>query len=184
MADECAGSPGKVAPVVDRNRCEGEEQCVQVCPYNVFEVRVLAPVERAELSLLGRLKAWAHGNRQAFVVALRRLPRMRVVHHGLSRTGAATPAYPQQLRSVAGRTCPWALRDGPVRDSTELTACCADRGLSTRCRPNPFLSQVAVHAVLGDAALVGPFLTPTSRDTASDALIRRPLSWGWSWRPR
>ena len=39
MANECAGNPGTVAPVVDRNRCEGEEQCVQVCPYNVFEVR-------------------------------------------------------------------------------------------------------------------------------------------------
>jgi 4Fe-4S ferredoxin len=68
MANECAGNPGTVAPVVDRNRCEGEEQCVQVCPYNVFEVRVLAPAERSELPLLGRLKAWAHGNRQAFVV--------------------------------------------------------------------------------------------------------------------
>jgi 4Fe-4S ferredoxin len=68
MADECAGSPGTVAPLVDRNRCEGEEQCVQVCPYNVFEVQVLAPEERRQLSLLGRLKAWAHGNRQAVVV--------------------------------------------------------------------------------------------------------------------
>ena len=57
-----------VAPVVDRNRCEGEEQCVQVCPYNVFEVRVLSTAERRELSLLGRLKTWVHGNRQAFVV--------------------------------------------------------------------------------------------------------------------
>ena len=58
----------KLAPVVDRNRCEGKEQCVQVCPYNVFEVRTLSPEERSGLSLLGRLKAWAHGNRQAFVV--------------------------------------------------------------------------------------------------------------------
>jgi NAD-dependent dihydropyrimidine dehydrogenase PreA subunit len=68
MANECDGNPAKVAPVVDRNRCEGKEQCVQVCPYNVFEVRTLTPEERAGLSLLGRLKAWAHGNRQAFVV--------------------------------------------------------------------------------------------------------------------
>jgi NAD-dependent dihydropyrimidine dehydrogenase PreA subunit len=46
--------------VVDRNRCEAEEQCVQVCPYNVFEIRTLAPEQRSALSLLGRLKAWAH----------------------------------------------------------------------------------------------------------------------------
>ena len=68
MPEECRGEPGKVAPVVDRNRCEGKEDCLRVCPYDVFEVRVLDPIERASMSLLGRLKAWAHGNRQAFVV--------------------------------------------------------------------------------------------------------------------
>jgi NAD-dependent dihydropyrimidine dehydrogenase PreA subunit len=67
MANECDGKPGKVAPVVDRNRCEAEEQCVQVCPYNVFEIRPLSPEQRSGLSLLGRLKTWDHGNRQAFV---------------------------------------------------------------------------------------------------------------------
>jgi NAD-dependent dihydropyrimidine dehydrogenase PreA subunit len=53
--------------VVDRNRCEAEEQCVRVCPYNVFEIRDLSAEQLAGLSFLGRLKAWAHGNRQAFV---------------------------------------------------------------------------------------------------------------------
>jgi NAD-dependent dihydropyrimidine dehydrogenase PreA subunit len=67
-ADDCRGEPGRVAPVVDRNRCEGKEDCVRVCPYHVFEVRVLEAADRASLSLLGRLKAWAHGNRQAYVV--------------------------------------------------------------------------------------------------------------------
>lgn len=65
---ECNGEPGKVAPVVDRNRCEAKAACVGVCPYNVFEVRGLSPEDRAALSLLGKLKAWAHGNQQAFVV--------------------------------------------------------------------------------------------------------------------
>ena len=68
MSNDCRGEPGKVAPVVDRNRCEGKEDCVRVCPYHVFEVRVLDPADRASLSLIGRLKAWAHGNRQAYVV--------------------------------------------------------------------------------------------------------------------
>jgi NAD-dependent dihydropyrimidine dehydrogenase PreA subunit len=66
--DSCKGEPGRVAPVVDRNRCEAKADCVRVCPYDVFEVRALSPTERASLSLMGRLKAWAHGNRQAFVV--------------------------------------------------------------------------------------------------------------------
>ena len=41
---------------------------MRVCPYDVFEIRDLAPEDRAGLSLFGRLKAWAHGNRQAYVV--------------------------------------------------------------------------------------------------------------------
>jgi len=57
-----------VAPVVDRNRCEAKEDCVRVCPYDVFEIRDLTREDRASLSLLGKLKAWAHGNRQAYVV--------------------------------------------------------------------------------------------------------------------
>jgi len=68
LASECRGEPGRVAPVVDRNRCEGKQDCVRVCPYGVFEIQVLGREERASLSLVGRLKAWAHGNRQAFVV--------------------------------------------------------------------------------------------------------------------
>ena len=66
--DDCKGEPGRVAPVVDRNRCEGKEDCVRVCPYDVFEMRKLAPEDRAGMSFLGKLKAFAHGNRQAYVV--------------------------------------------------------------------------------------------------------------------
>ena len=68
MTTECKGEPGRVAPVVDRNRCEAKEDCVRVCPYDVFEIRSLTREDRASLSLLGKLKAWAHGNRQAYVV--------------------------------------------------------------------------------------------------------------------
>ena len=65
---ECRGEPGKVAPVVDRNRCEGKEDCVRVCPYDVFKMSTLTSVERKGLRFVGRIKAWAHGNRQAYVV--------------------------------------------------------------------------------------------------------------------
>jgi NAD-dependent dihydropyrimidine dehydrogenase PreA subunit len=64
---ECRGEPGRVAPVVDRNRCEAKGDCVRVCPYDVFEIRRLGPAERGGLSFVGRLKAWAHGGKQAFV---------------------------------------------------------------------------------------------------------------------
>jgi 4Fe-4S ferredoxin len=65
---DCSDVAGRVAPIVDRNRCEAKGECVQLCPYEVFEIRPLSAAERARLSLLGRLKAWAHGNEQAFVV--------------------------------------------------------------------------------------------------------------------
>jgi len=66
--ESCRGEPGKVAPVVDRNRCEAKDDCVRVCPYDVFEIRPLSPADRKALSWLGWLKALAHGNEQAFVV--------------------------------------------------------------------------------------------------------------------
>jgi NAD-dependent dihydropyrimidine dehydrogenase PreA subunit len=54
--------------VVDRNRCEAKAECVRVCPYEVFELRALGPADKAGMSLLGRMKAYFHGDRQAFVV--------------------------------------------------------------------------------------------------------------------
>jgi NAD-dependent dihydropyrimidine dehydrogenase PreA subunit len=54
-------------PVIDRNRCEAKAECVRVCPYAVFDLRALTHQEKRSLSLLGRLKARVHGNRQAFV---------------------------------------------------------------------------------------------------------------------
>ncbi len=59
---------GLLAPVIDRNRCEGKEDCVRVCPYEVFELGVLGREDRSKLSLAGKLKALAHGGRQAFAV--------------------------------------------------------------------------------------------------------------------
>jgi NAD-dependent dihydropyrimidine dehydrogenase PreA subunit len=66
--NECVDIAGRVAPVVDRNRCEGKEDCVRVCPFNVFEIGKLSDAEKSELSILGKLKAWAHGGKQAYVV--------------------------------------------------------------------------------------------------------------------
>ncbi len=66
--ESCNEVSGRVAPIVDRNRCEGKEDCVRVCPFNVFEIGTLTSVQRAELSFIGRLKAWAHDGKQAFVV--------------------------------------------------------------------------------------------------------------------
>jgi 4Fe-4S ferredoxin len=68
LDEPCKHPPGVVAPVIDRRRCEAKDDCVRVCPYSVFEIRELASDDRRALSLPYRLKAWAHGNRQAYAV--------------------------------------------------------------------------------------------------------------------
>jgi ferredoxin len=35
----CKEGPKAVVPVVDLNKCEGKNDCVEVCPYDVFEMR-------------------------------------------------------------------------------------------------------------------------------------------------
>ena len=63
----CKQAPGTFAPVIDRNRCEGKGDCVKVCPNNVFALGVLPKSERGSLSLKGKVKAFAHGWKQAFL---------------------------------------------------------------------------------------------------------------------
>ena len=66
--DKCDDTAGRLMPVIDRNRCEAKTDCVSVCPYEVFEIRLLTADERGSLSWIGWAKAWAHGNKQAFAV--------------------------------------------------------------------------------------------------------------------
>jgi 4Fe-4S ferredoxin len=65
----CKPAPTGSRPVIDRNRCEAKEDCVVVCPYDVFEVRVLTAAERGGVSIRGRLNLVFHRGRQAVVVA-------------------------------------------------------------------------------------------------------------------
>jgi 4Fe-4S ferredoxin len=66
--ENCKQAAGVFAPVINRDRCEAKEDCVRVCPYNVFEIRKLSDDDRKALGLMSRLKAWAHRNRQAYAV--------------------------------------------------------------------------------------------------------------------
>ena len=64
----CKAEAGTVIPIVNRNRCEAKADCVAVCPYGVFELRMLTLDERASLSFLGRLRVRVHGGQQAFAI--------------------------------------------------------------------------------------------------------------------
>lgn len=64
--ENCQADPGTFRPVVDRGRCEGKRDCVEVCPHNVFEVRRIDEVDFAALGLFGKLKSIAHGRLSAY----------------------------------------------------------------------------------------------------------------------
>jgi NAD-dependent dihydropyrimidine dehydrogenase PreA subunit len=65
---DCKRDPGEIAPQINRNRCEGKAACVEVCPYDVFEIRMLPHQARSSLTLKGKIKGLVHGWRQAFAV--------------------------------------------------------------------------------------------------------------------
>lgn len=66
---ECKQSPGTFKPVIDRNRCEGKQACVEACPYDVFSMGTLSPEQRGTLSLGGKLKGFMHRWHQAFATS-------------------------------------------------------------------------------------------------------------------
>ncbi|HEY2775021.1 MAG TPA: 4Fe-4S binding protein [Candidatus Binatia bacterium] len=64
--DNCRAAPGTFVPVVDHARCEGKNDCVEVCPYQVFEVCDIDDADYRALSLFGRLRSVAHGWQTAY----------------------------------------------------------------------------------------------------------------------
>ena len=88
---DCKG-PGLVVPVINRNKCEGKEDCVRVCPHGVFSIGVLDKAARSGLTLVGKLKGFGHGWKQAFVNA-------DLCHD----CGACVPACPEQAIKLTPR---------------------------------------------------------------------------------
>jgi NAD-dependent dihydropyrimidine dehydrogenase PreA subunit len=67
--EECRAEPASWLPVVDRARCEGKRDCVDVCPHGVFEVRRIDDADFARLPLLARVKSVLHGRKSAYTPA-------------------------------------------------------------------------------------------------------------------
>jgi NAD-dependent dihydropyrimidine dehydrogenase PreA subunit len=55
-------------PVVDHSRCEAKRDCVDVCPFDVFEVRRMDVDDFTALGLLGKLRTTAHRRMTAYPV--------------------------------------------------------------------------------------------------------------------
>lgn len=64
--EDCGADPGAYVVTVDHRRCEGKGDCVEVCPYGVFEVRRIDDADYARLGALGKLRSLAHGRRTAY----------------------------------------------------------------------------------------------------------------------
>ncbi len=95
----CDERPGRVYPVVDPRRCENKGPCVEVCPYDVLEIRPLAPADRAALPFHIRMKVWIHAGKQAFVARPESC-------HGCGLCVTACPEKAIQLRLVPKPFCP------------------------------------------------------------------------------
>lgn len=63
---ECRAAAGEFTPVVDRSKCEGKAECVEVCPFHVFEVRRIDDADFARLGVLAKIKSIAHGRKTAY----------------------------------------------------------------------------------------------------------------------
>ena len=65
--ERCKAPAGAWTPVVDRSRCEAKGDCVEVCPYGVFEVRRIEDDDYAALSFFARIKVLAHRKRSVYM---------------------------------------------------------------------------------------------------------------------
>lgn len=54
----CSDLPEKLMPIVNFNSCGGEQDCVAVCPYDVFEMQIISKEDRARLNFKGQLKTF------------------------------------------------------------------------------------------------------------------------------
>lgn len=62
----CRAEPATWAPIVNRAKCEGKSDCVDVCPHGVFEVGTIDEDEFRSFSFFVRLKLRVHGKQTAY----------------------------------------------------------------------------------------------------------------------
>jgi len=64
--EQCKAAPGAWQPKIDHGRCEAKRDCVDVCPYDVFEVRRIDAADWDALGLLARIKVLVHRRQTAY----------------------------------------------------------------------------------------------------------------------
>ena len=64
--EACRAAAGTWEPRVDHAKCEGKRDCLDVCPYGVFEVRRIDDADFAELGFFAKMKSRAHKRQTAY----------------------------------------------------------------------------------------------------------------------
>lgn len=65
---QCRPEAGKVFPVIDRNRCDGKQDCVAVCPFDVFAMQRITAFDIVAMPVQPRKAHKLIGKWQAFTV--------------------------------------------------------------------------------------------------------------------
>lgn len=63
---KCKAEPGVFRPKVDAHRCEGKGPCIEVCPYDVFEMGRLDDDTYQAMPFFTRMKMRAHGKKTVY----------------------------------------------------------------------------------------------------------------------
>jgi 4Fe-4S ferredoxin len=68
LPSQCEPEEGRLIPIIDRNRCDGKQDCVAVCPFDVFAMQRLTALDLAMFSVPPRKAHKLVGKWQAFTV--------------------------------------------------------------------------------------------------------------------
>lgn len=58
IKNHCDDTGGKLIPLVNFNSCGAKEDCVAICPYDVFEMHPITIEDKADLNLKGKIKTF------------------------------------------------------------------------------------------------------------------------------
>lgn len=68
LPSQCQPEAGMLIPIIDRNRCDGKQDCVAVCPFDVFAMQRLTALDLAMFPAAPRKAHKLVGKWQAFTV--------------------------------------------------------------------------------------------------------------------
>ena len=68
LPSQCEPEAGRLIPIIDRNRCDGKQDCVAVCPFDVFAMHRLTALDLAMFSVSPRKAHKLVSKWQAFTV--------------------------------------------------------------------------------------------------------------------